>query len=459
MPNDVRDFLGSESVRALPQAKRRRGHIFLLLLITLLLAYPFLPWQRWLNRDRQITVPNTSPPKPEIQYVERVVYEKPPLPDKSVASANIPPDVAKLYNGLMVSSELKKMEGGRAAVERLADSAYNIEFKINLRVPTPNQSLEDLSSINPHLARALPHLEAMLASAKVSNFYHHLYDLKIRRLQTNLTRLKEIPSKHNLYDCETILELQDPETKQLALLIQGEMDVVTDGSDGDRSPEYDEFIAKSQFYQPFTSYGWAKTGSQPNPLLPRWEQKLEAAEKEARDKSTAALQSRIKTLKREIADLQSRSYLIARHDPFIVIPVSFLGYQDKTPYGPKIGDYAVVFHENHAYPAIIGDGGPSYKMGEASLRIAKAINSKSGPNSRPVSDLSVSYLIFPQSADPPAPPDLALWHKRCLELLNKLGGLGQGYSLHEWEDTLKKAAETPAPPAPSPSPEAKSTPG
>ena len=44
-------------------------------------------------------------------------------------------------------------------------------------------------------------------------------------------------------------------------LLQAEMDVVSDGSDGDRLPVMPEEIVTSTNYQPFTSYGWRKTGS------------------------------------------------------------------------------------------------------------------------------------------------------------------------------------------------------
>ncbi|MEZ5302404.1 MAG: glycoside hydrolase family 75 protein [Verrucomicrobiales bacterium] len=94
-----------------------------------------------------------------------------------------------------------------------------------------------------------------------------------------------------------------------------------------------------------------------------------------------------------------------------------------------------MIYEDKVYPAIIGDAGPREKMGEASLRIAKEINDKANPYRRPVSDLKVTYLIFPQSADKPfRQPVLADWRERCAEFLNKIGGIGEGYTLHEWAD-------------------------
>ena len=103
------------------------------------------------------------------------------------------------------------------------------------------------------------------------------------------------------------------------------------------------------------------------------------------------------------------------------------------------------------YPSIVGDGGPSYKVGEASLRIAQQINPRALSNNRPVSDLKVGYVIFPGSRDSErGPPDYAKWHQRCNELLNEIGGIGDGYALFEWSDTLPKPTPPVVPPAVAP---------
>jgi hypothetical protein len=120
------------------------------------------------------------------------------------------------------------------------------------------------------------------------------------------------------------------------------------------------------------------------------------------------------------------------------------GYGEVQEFAPQLGDYAVVMSGNKLLPAIIGDYGPREKMGEASLRIAKEINEKATPYVRPESDLKISYLIFTGSADKPfGPPDYARWHQRCSELLAEMGGVGEGYGLHQWEDRLQ-APVTPA---------------
>ena len=144
----------------------------------------------------------------------------------------------------------------------------------------------------------------------------------------------------------------------------------------------------------------------------------------------------MKMLETGIADMKFASFLIAEYDPFIVIPVNIVKDR-RDPYAPNIGDFAIVLHGRAAYPAIVGDAGPTYKVGEASLRMAREINTNATPYSRPVSDLTVTYLVFPRSADDPKrAPDYGHWRARCAELVNQVGGLGEGVELHEWINLL-----------------------
>lgn len=365
-----------------------------------------------------------------------------PLPTRFVASKEI--DTAQLYGGLHTETKIVAVEGAMATEERDNPQAYQIAMTLNIRVPKPNTSIDALSALNPELPKILPDLGRMLSVAKVSGFYHELYRLKQERVQRYLTRFDRVPSRHNFFDCESVLELTHPETGGRALLMQGEMDVVSDGSDGDRWPQLDEYISMSDHYQPFTSYGWPKTSSTPNPLLAKWQADLAKYEAEYAVTGLPVdrnrfLEGKIATLTLGIADMKSRSFLIAEADPFIVVPISFLGRKDAAPFVPSIGDYAVIIYEDGIYPAIVGDAGPSYKMGEASLRVAKQLNDKAGVYSRPVSDLKVTYLVFPDSAEEKKQaPDLKRWQTRCDELLAGLGGLGEGYSLYQWEDLIAK---------------------
>lgn len=399
---------------------------------------------------------------PVEKIVEKIV--PPPLPSGYVSWKKA--DVAKLWSEIPVKTEMVTTQGDTAFKEREREDSYRIEMKVSLTVPKPNQSSAELAAINPHLPKILPALDALVAASEVSPFYHLLYELKTERIQQNVTRIDELLSRHNLYDLETILQIKAPGTNRKLLLAQGEMDTVSDGSDGDRWPELDDYISMSQHYQPSTSYGWAKRTKVPNPLLERWETQLKEYEKEfalpgLSIERNRFLRAQIDDHKLRVSDLKARSYLIAEADPFIVIPLSLLGRRDENEFGPAIGDYAVVIHGDKLYPAIAGDAGPTYKFGEASLRVAKEINPKASPYNRPESDLVVTYLIFPGSADETkGPPDLEKWHQKCSVLLTEIGGIGEGYSLHRWEDLIakrraeKEAAEAAAAAAANPEPAA-----
>ncbi|WP_395745366.1 glycoside hydrolase family 75 protein [Prosthecobacter sp.] len=451
--------------------RRKRGcfgsfiRLAFILSLVVALALPFTPYAGKITKRIQDILDSARGAKEriitrdvlrdvikEVPVVKEVTKEvirevQPPLPDKFIPRKDI--DVATLFNGITVKTNLVTEEGGFASLERLDPEAYKAEFQLSIRVPKANQTLAELSRINKNLPAILPGLEGMLASGKVSGFYHKLYENKTNRVQNDLTRLNKILDRHNFYDTETILELTHPATQRRALLIQSEMDVVADGSDGDRMPALDEYIYLSDYYQPFTSYAWAKTTKTPNPLLARWEDRLAKAQDEFSKKGLSSTRNRelkvmIDQLKLEVGEFKSRSSLIAEKDPFIVLSLLFRGYSDQNKFTPQIGDYAAVIHEGKIYPAICGDYGPSFKMGEASLLMAKTINPKATPYIRPESDLKVTYLIFPGTAEKErSAPDLAKWQEKCQALLGEVGGIGAGYTLHVWEDPFKKPEAPP----------------
>ena len=178
-------------------------------------------------------------------------------------------------------------------------------------------------------------------------------------------------------------------------------------------------------------------------MIAGWEKRIGNAREELGQPGTSDarkswLGARIEMLETGIADMKFASFLIAEYDPFIVIPVNIVTDR-RDPYAPNIGDFAIVLHGRTAYPAIVGDAGPSYKVGEASLRMAREINSNASPYSRPVSDLTVTYLVFPRSGDDPkGAPDFEHWQQRCEGLVAKIGGFGEGGQLHQWRDLLSE---------------------
>ena len=123
---------------------------------------------------------------------------------------------------------------------------------------------------------------------------------------------------------------------------------------------------------------------------------------------------------------------------------------------PKLGDYVVVIYGDKLYPALLGDVGPSYKIGEGSLRLATQLDPRANAYNRPASNLNVTYLVFPSTADQtPGPPDLKKMRDRCETLLNEIGGTsGQ---LWEWTDILATPTPSPTPTA-SPTPSATASP-
>ncbi len=398
------------------------------------------------------TPPTPPPPSPSPTPTPTPAQTPPPSPTPTPTPfvKRKPMDAGMLFNGLQYKWSVNTTPGETAARDREKDGSYRLELNLNIAVPRPATTVEDLKAANPQLPSVLPSLPLLLESARVSPDFAGLYERKMDWLKERLERLDQILSRHNYYDCDTILELRHPQTGRRALLVQGDMDVNVDGSDGDRNIEVD---GSGQFFQPQTSYRWPKTTVRPNPFIAKFQERIEKASQELAQPTLAdarrdELKSQVAEWKRQVADLKSASFLVSKTDPSVVLP----GFMMRSG-AASIGDYAVVIHGDKLYPAIVGDAGPSYKAGEASLRLCNEIKDSGTPLARPVSDLSVTYLVFPGSADPQrVAPDLDRWHARCGELLAEIGA--PGAPLHRWENIVPPWP-TPTPsPSPSPSPAA-----
>lgn len=359
------------------------------------------------------------------------------MPQRYIPYARL--ETARIFNGIQLEARVETQQGAVASKERDSEPSYAVALDVRVNVPAPVDTAAGLARLNPGLPSAMPGLARLMATAKVSDFFHGLYERKVACMHDQVVRLDQLVSRHNFYDCETILELKDPGTGRKALLMQGEMDVVADGSDGDRVSDADPVSAN---FQPYTSYRWKRRTANPNPFLADRRRRLAEAEREFAIRGLGVernrqLRATIEQLRSEIVDLERYSFLVATVDPFVVVPGFMVRYPD-LPFAPRIGDLVVVVRGTRAYPALIGDAGPSYKAGEASLRIARAIDPKADPYRRPVSDLSITYLIFPGTAmDPPGPPDLPGLRARCLKLLGEIGGFAG--EMHDW-----------SPPSPAP---------
>jgi hypothetical protein len=380
-----------------------------------------------------------------------------PTPTPPPAAASRPPtlsgkfEVSRLFNGITLRSEVEITPGAAASEERIDPMSYAIDLKLRARVPTPNRTVDELAKISPDLGKLLPALPTMAKPEAVSPLFAQLYETKVRELRENLNRLDLLLSRHNFYDCQTVLALKHPESKRRALLFQADMDVDADGSDGDRAPAGN---GVSPTFKPFTSFRWAKKSNLPNPYLPGVEDRLRRAESEQKMASAERkrdLKSTIAELRDEVSAMKKYSYLIGTYDPFIVVPASFT----KGSEGVRVGDYAIVIFGNTIYPAIVGDIGPNDRVGEASLRIAKEVNSLSNPNNRPVSELKATYVIFNGTADSSwGPPDLGKLQARCETLVKEIGGAS--VALHHWTNAVPPLP-TPTP-TPTPSPTASISP-
>lgn len=387
-------------------------------------------------------VPGETPPapEPEVKVVQAwhpenafamPAIELPPFPPalpEKVETGRFE-HINSIAPGFNMHSSVLFAPGSTASADRKKKDAYMLKLSMQLFLPHAADGKELLQA-NPALPMVLADYESLMAGAKVSPWYRSLYLHKQNRLRKTAATLDRLLDRHNFYDTDTILQIAAPKSGRKVLWVQADMDVVSDGSDGDRLPTMPDKVLKSDYYQPTTSYRWKKTGTTPNPLLKVWEARLERLQKNKASKEAIA------DAKATVYDLKNCSFLLAEYDPFIVIPLTFKEGRDDS-YRPQPGDYAAVIVDDRVFPAIVGDFGPNYKTGEASLRLAKLVNPKATSLARPVSDLKVSYLIFPNTKEPVnTAPDYARLNARCRELLEDIGGLGAAAKFQTIDDIL-----------------------
>ncbi len=360
-----------------------------------------------------------------------------PLPFSHAQLTNVP------------SWELAESPAGQptpTAAELRAHKASYIR-RIELLRPAPAKTAAQLTALNPHLPKLLPGFEKLMNSAEVSSRYRELYARKLQAL-----RKGELLTAHNYFDCETVLRLKHPDTGRKVLLLQADMDVVTDGSDSLRAAKLTDYnlARSSDWYLPETSYSWGKGSGPANPFLNYYPDALTKLQKLRTQLATEAAADQgviwremLKTCDDQIhrikmrglgrstkSGLRTRRFLLSDRDPFVVLPVPWVNKE--AAWSAQIGDYAAVIYKDRIYPAVLGDAGPSDKVGEASLRLARALNPKANGKTRAVSDLTVTYLYFPRSRTTMREPDLKLWRNKLSSLLKEIGGLVDPESLHDW---------------------------
>src|SRR5258708_1961277 len=251
--------------------RRPRFQIALFALMTSLLLSG-CPGPRFSNVNLQTPTPSPSPtPTPTPT----------PLPETYVPYSH--KEVAKLFNGFEIHAKVDTDTVPPAWLERKAPESYVLDLDVRVRVPQAAQTIEQIAQADGQLPTLLPGLVPLLGASKVSSFYHGLYQLKVDSLSRTLNRLDQLLSRHNFFDCNTILELIDPKTSRKALFIQSDMDVNADGSDADRTNDVD---GSSANFQPYTSYRWPKRTDKPSQFIPEREQRLKQVQAEYDQKTS-----------------------------------------------------------------------------------------------------------------------------------------------------------------------------
>ena len=376
--------------------------------------------------------------------------KQPPHPEKEPVLPRKNYDTARLFNGLALKTSVTCAQGTLTTLSTIPETnSYGADITLHVRWPVAATNSQEVLAATPELGTLLPSLPLLLEGAAPSPDFAGLLERKERSLRANLSQLQKLPYRDSLFDCQTILNLKHPENGRRVLFVQAIMNVNTDGSDGDRNLTIDRLSAT---FQPQTNYRWPKSGNHPNPCLRDTESRLALLNAELGSGSLTpenkdSLRKELDYLKATAEELKRWDFLVGTADPFIVLPSFMVG---KSSGQPAIGDYAVVIVHGKLYPAILGDMGPGSKIGEASLRLCRAIDAASGADRRPVSRPEVTYLIFPGTAEKPfAAPDYAHWASRCRDLWKELGGT-ETSDWQEWT-SLEKPWPTPTP-SPSPSP-------
>ncbi len=329
--------------------------------------------------------PPPHPSPPPVPLIPRKIY-----------------DTARLFSGITLKSSVETTSSDTTSLHLAEDAdSYQLTLTLHFCLPKPASTAEELLSATPELGSLLPDLGLLLQGEIISPDFAMLFAHKEKNLRANLEMLQKLLPSDTLYDCQTILNLQNAKTSRHAILIQALMNVNADGSDGDRNLEVEKLSA---FFQPQTNYRWPKTTEHPNPWLHDTEQHLAEIEGKLLDSTTlnekerGHLEERRDETMATLAELKRWSFLVGSEDPFIVLPSFMMG---EAPEHSEIGDYAIVIANDTLYQAIVGDKGPNFKMGEASLRICKEIDDQSTADHRPVDHPKVVYLVFPGSAEKP----------------------------------------------------------
>ena len=318
---------------------------------------------------------------------------------------------------------------------------------ISIKRPEAVSDFGTLRELNPKLSTALADIESLVERGTVSSRFRLLFDEKAKHIKRQKTL--DALSNYNYYDCATIMDLVHPETGRKALLIQAGMDVVTDGSDPDRAGDLADYhgALSSNWFQPYTGYVWGRAKNK-NPFGSYYDDRISElvglkAEVDERNKElpirafrmvSELYQEEINHLSRVKKDnswglRNNPRSVVAALDPIIVLPRNWFGKSASISHG----DYALVIYGDRVFPTMVAEAGPTYKIGEASLRLAREINKDASGTQRAVDAFGVTYVVFPGTRKASrSEPDVLEINAKVRALVDEIGGLGDGAQFEVW---------------------------
>ncbi|MGJ8634481.1 MAG: glycoside hydrolase family 75 protein [Luteolibacter sp.] len=319
---------------------------------------------------------------------------------------------------------------------------------ISIKRPEAVSDFRTLLELNSKLPVALADIESLVERGTVSKRFDLLFDEKAKHIKRQKTL--DALSNYNYYDCATIMDLVHPETGRRALLIQAGMDVVTDGSDPDRAGDLEDYhgALSSNWFQPYTGYVWGRSKNK-NPFANYYDDRISElvslkAEVDQRNQElptrawrmvSEVYQEEINHLSRVKKDnswglSNNPRSVVAALDPIIVLPRNWFGKNASISHG----DYALVVYGDRVFPTMVAEAGPTYKIGEASLRLAREINKNASGTQRAVDAFSVTYVVFPGTRKATrSEPDVLEINAKVRSLIDEIGGLGDAGKFEAWE--------------------------
>jgi hypothetical protein len=93
---------------------------------------------RWISLERwRWTITRAEESSPTPTAAPSATATRPPLLSGKF-------DVARLFNGIILRSEVETAAGAAASEERVDPMSYMIDLKLHARVPTPNRTVDEL---------------------------------------------------------------------------------------------------------------------------------------------------------------------------------------------------------------------------------------------------------------------------------------------------------------------------